>query len=135
MQINTYLAFDGRCKEAFEFYQSILGGEILMMMTYRDSPMAEHTPADQLDRVMHTTYRVKGNILMGADAPSHFGKPTGFSVSIGLDDVDECRRVFDALSEDGSILMPFEKSFFSTGFGMLFDKYGIPWMVNCQAPV
>ena len=133
MIINCYLAFDGKCKEAFEFYQTILGGDIAMMMTYGDSPAGENTPEDQRNRIMHARLQIGDNVLMGGDAPTtYFSTPQGFSVSIGLKDVVEGQRIFSALSENAKIMMPFEKTFWASGFGMLIDKYGTPWMLNCE---
>jgi PhnB protein len=133
MIINCYLAFDGQCKEAFEFYQKILGGEIGMMMSYGDSPMGEQTPEDQKNRIMHASLNIGDNVLMGGDAPvRNFSKPQGFSVSIGLNDYAEGKRIFTALSENGTVMMPFEKTFWAAGFGMLIDQYGTPWMINCE---
>ena len=133
MIINCYLGFDGQCQEAFEFYQKVLGGEIVMMMTYGDSPMGEQMPEDQRGRIMHARLDTGANILMGGDSPTQFpGKPQGFSVSISLENIEEGKRIFSALSENGSVMMPFESTFFSSGFGMLTDQYGTPWMVNCE---
>ncbi|MEO7719293.1 MAG: VOC family protein [Capsulimonas sp.] len=134
MIINCYLGFDGQCKEAFEFYQKVFGGEIVMMMAYGDSPVGEQIPEDQRGRIMYTRLDIGANVLMGGDSPTQFpGKAQGFSVSITLECIEEGQRVFSALSENGSVMMRFEKSFFSAGFGMLTDQYGIPWMINVAA--
>ena len=133
MIINCYLAFDGQCKEAFEFYQKVLGGEIVMMLSVGETPMGEQATEEQRAKIMHARLNIGDNVLMGGDTPMpHFSKPQGFSVSIGLNDYAEGQRIFDALSENATVMMPFEKTFWASGFGMLIDKYGTPWMVNCE---
>ena len=133
MKINSYLAFNGQCKQAFEFYQKVLGGDIVMMMTHRDSPAAEQTPTDQLDRIMHATLIIGDNVLMGGDAPpQYYSQPQGFSVSISIDDVADGERIFTALAENGNVKMPFGRTFWTAGFGMLIDQFGTPWMINCE---
>ncbi len=83
MQLNPYLTFDGRCEEAFKFYEKVLGGKIKAMMTYEGSPAAEHTPPEWQKKIMHTTLEVGGEPLMGSDAsPKHYSEPKGFAVSL-----------------------------------------------------
>ena len=131
MTINAYLSFNGNCKEAFEFYQKALGGEITYMSTYGESPMAEQTPPEQLDRIMHARLIVGDAVLMGSDAPPQFfSQPQGFTVSINVDGAEEGKSIFTALSEGGQVRMAFEKTFWAEGFGMVIDKFGTPWMVN-----
>ena len=134
MQIIPYLAFDGKCKEAFTFYEKVLGGKILMMMTTGESPMADQTPPEARDRIMHARLVAGDAVLMGGDAPSDFKKPHGFCVSIQLTDVAEGERIFKALGENGTVQMPFGATFWAAGFGMLIDQFDIPWMVNCETP-
>lgn len=133
MKINAYLAFDGKCAEAFRAYQKILGGK-LEIMTNGESPMANQTPPDQRDRVMHARLEIEGGaIIMGGDAPpQYFTPPQGFSVAIGLSDSAKGEQIFRALSEGGQVKMPFAKTFWAERFGMCIDRFGIPWMVNCE---
>jgi PhnB protein len=135
MQINPYLSFNGTCDAAFKFYEKVLGGKILMKMTYGDSPMAAQTaPADK-DRIMHVRLAVGDVMLMGADAPPQFYEPMkGIVVSIGVDDATEAERVFGALSENGTVRMPIQETFWAQRFGMLIDQFGTPWMINCEKP-
>lgn len=136
MKINTYLAFDGTCAEAFRFYERVLGGKIDMLMTYGESPMAEQTPADRRDRIMHAHMTVGSESLMGADAPvAAPAKPAGFCVSLNIDDEAQAERVFGALGEGGQVQMPIGETFWAKRFGMLIDRYGTPWMVNCSKPM
>lgn len=135
MQINPYLVFNGQCEAAFKFYEKLLGGKITGIMTHANSPMANQVPPEWRDKVMHAHLTVGNWVLMGSDAPpQHFQKPQGFSVSIGVKTVEEGERIFKALSENGAVQMPFQKTFWSPGFGMLADRFGIPWMVNCDQP-
>jgi PhnB protein len=133
MKISPYLSFDGTCEEAFRLYARVLNGKLGEIFTYGNSPMKDQTPPDWHDRVMHVTLDVDGQVLMGADTPAtHFAKAQGTSVSLTGLSVEEGARVFKALSEGGTVVMPFDKTFWASGFGMLVDRYGIPWMVNCD---
>ena len=136
MQVNPYLAFDGTCAQAFKFYEQALGGKILMMMTVGESPMAAQATPETKNQIMHAALQVGGVTVMGADAPSGmFSKPQGFSVSLGIDDEAEAERVFTNLSVGATIKMPLQETFWAKKFGMLIDKFGIPWMVNCAKPM
>ena len=133
MQVNPYLAFNGQCEEAFKLYEKVLNGKIVFMMRNGESPMADKTPADQRNRIMHATLQVGDRTIMGADAPPQFyTKPAGFSVSVSVNDPKEGERLFQALSEGGEVKMPFQKTFWAAGFGMCIDRFSIPWMVNCE---
>ncbi|MEY2413415.1 MAG: PhnB protein [Acidobacteriaceae bacterium] len=133
MEINPYVLFDGRCEEAFRFYERCLGGKIETMMPHEGTPAAEHTPANWLKKILHARLNVKGGILMGSDAPpGHYEKPQGFSVSLSLNDPKEAERIFHDLSEKATIHMPLAPTFWAERFGMLTDRFGIPWMINCE---
>lgn len=132
MQVNAYLTFDGRCGEAFRTYAKVLGGK-LEMMTNGESPVADQTPPDQRDRILHARLDLGDSVLMGSDAPpQYFTQPQGFSVSIGLKDSAQGERIFRALSEGGTVKMPFAKTFWAERFGMCIDRFGTPWIVNCE---
>ena len=132
MEIATYLHFNGNCGPAFAHYEKVLGGKVTMKMTFADSPVRDQTPAEMLGHIMHITLAVGKQALMGSDAPpQHFNKPQGFSASISVSTKDEAERIYNALSEGAqSISMAFQKTFWSEGFGMFVDKFGIPWMVG-----
>lgn len=130
MKIAPYLIFNGNCGEAFRFYHELLGGE-LDLMTFADSPMADETPAEQRDMVMHVALNVGDQLLMGSDSPpEHFEQPQGTFVSLMVDGPDEAERVFRALEKGGQVRMPLEKTFWAERFGMVIDRFGTPWMVN-----
>ncbi len=136
MRVNPYLSFNGTCAEAFRFYEKALGGTIQMMMTYGDSPEAARTPPEMKDRVMHVALDAGGTIIMGGDAPMNMFKPAqGFCVSLGIDDESEAERTFKNLSEGATIQMPLQETFWAKKFGMLIDRFGTPWMVNCTKPM
>jgi PhnB protein len=133
----TYLSFDGHCEAAFRRYEKILGGKILMMVRYADAPAdagVSQNP-EMAARIMHARLQVGDRLLMGGDAPPQFvTKPQGFCVSIQVDDAAEAERIFRALGEGGVVQMPLGETFWAHRFGMLIDKFGIPWMVNCEKP-
>jgi PhnB protein len=131
MKLNPYLAFDGRCREAFEFYEKTFGGKIAFIQTIGESPMASSMPVEAHGRVMHVTLHIGDQVLQGADAPSgQFSKPAGFCVATHFEEVAEGERVFSALAQNGKVQMPFQATFWAKGFGMLIDQYGTPWIVN-----
>lgn len=130
-----YLSFDGKCEEAFQFYAKALRGKILMMMRYGDAPPEMQCAPESANRIMHVRLQVGERSLMGSDAPPQYAtKPQGFSVSLSIDDPAEAERVFAELSDGATINMPLGPTFWAQRFGMLIDKFGIPWMVNCERP-
>jgi PhnB protein len=132
MDLSPYLSFNGQCAAAFTFYEQCLGGKIVMMLTHGESPMKDHVPADWQDKVMHATLAVGNKVLMGMDAPpTHYAVPQGIFVSITVA-AAEAERVFKALAESGKVTMPFQQTFWSAGFGMAVDRFGIPWMVSSE---
>lgn len=131
MKLNAYLNFNGQCAAAFKFYEKCLGGRIDMIQTFGESPAKDHMPAEWHDKVIHVRLLVGDQALMGSDAPPpHFAAAQGMSVSIGVTSPEEAKRIFDDLSQGGRITMPFEKTFWSPGFGMVVDRFGTPWIVN-----
>jgi PhnB protein len=134
MQLNPYIIFNGQCETAFNFYQQCLGGTITAMLTYGSSPMAEQIPAESHGKIMHARLKVGNEVLMGSD-----GQPgrdheqiKGISVALNIEEPAEAERVFNALAENGTIQMPIQSTFWAARFGMLVDKFGVPWMVNCE---
>jgi len=131
MKLNTSLNFDGRCREAFEFYAALLGGEIKAMMTYGELPEMKDATEGR-DRIAHAWLEIGDQSLMGGDAPNPaFVEPVGgFSVALHADTAGEARRLFDGLAEGGTVIMPVSETSWSPAFGMLKDRFGVPWMVN-----
>jgi PhnB protein len=135
MQLNNYLTFNGDCEAAFRFYERCLGGKIEMMMTLGESPMAEQVSPDRRGKIMRARLSLGKDALMGSDAPPNlYERPAGFSVSLSVGSPAEADRVFQALAENGAVRMPLQQTFWSVRFGMVMDRFGIPWMVNCEQP-
>jgi PhnB protein len=131
-ELNPYLNFNGTARQALEFYQEVLGGE-LTLSTFGELGMADGADAD---KVMHGQLKTSaGYVLMGADVPSHmeFERPAGFAVSLSGDD-DALHGYFDQLAAGGTVTMPLAKQVWGDEFGMLTDRFGIQWMVNIGAP-
>jgi PhnB protein len=135
VKLNPYLNFNGNCETAFKFYERVFGGKILMMMPFEGSPMADQAPANWRSKIMHARLDLAGETLMGSDAPpERYEAPKGIMVSVGIDKPEDADRIFQALAENGTVQMPIQKTFWALRFGMLVDRFGIPWMINCEAP-
>jgi PhnB protein len=131
--VNPYLLFNGRCREAFTFYADCLGGKIDAMLPHAGTPAESHVPPEWREKIMHARLTLGEDVIMGSDAPpGHFEPPRGFSVTIQLTDPAEADRIFGRLSEGATVTMPIQQTFWATRFGMLVDRFGTPWMVNCQ---
>ncbi len=140
MKVAPYLVFNGNCEEAFKAYVDILGAELIVLMLFSDMPQpsgdepAFEVPEDHKQRVMHAQLKLGDSVIMASDnAP---GRPPvvidGISVQTAWDTPEEGRRVFEALAEGGEITMPYEATFWARGFGTCRDRFGVPWMVNCD---
>jgi PhnB protein len=135
MQVNPYLLFNGECEAAFKFYERCLGGKIDAMLPHEGTPAAEGVPANWRNKILHARMTVKGQVIMGSDAPpDHYQKPAGFSVTIGLTDTAEAERIYKALSEKATVHMPLQQTFWAARFAMFTDQFGTPWMINCGQP-
>lgn len=143
MKLNTYLNFDGCCRAAFQFYAEQLGAEITALMTFNDGPpeAAEQVPADWRDKIMHASVTIDGHELMGSDGMGTGGVGCGESSGAGIqgahvvihvDAPEEAERIYSVLSEQGTVEMPMDKTFFARRFGMTVDRFGVPWMVLCE---
>lgn len=133
MDTNVYLHFDGNCEQAFQFYEQVLGGKIQHVSKFGGSPMDGQVPAEWKDKVLHGRMTVGNQTIMASDAPpGRYSKPRGFSINIGLKDAAEAERIFAALADGGQVHMPIAETFWAVRFGMLVDKFEIPWMVNVE---
>jgi PhnB protein len=129
--LNPYLFYNGNCEAAFKYYEKVLGGKIEMMLRADEGPAEMKPEPGQEKKIMHARMSINGAPLMASDAPpQHAQKPQGFSVSLTVKDPADAERKFKALSDGGTVTMPFSKTFFSKGFGMCVDQFGVPWMVN-----
>ena len=144
MKLNPYLNFDGNCREAMEFYQSCLGGEIEAAITYGDMPAPEgdaaadgYVPQMDMSKLAHLMAHMRlvaGDVvLMASDCPpGTYEAPAGTTCSLQVDRPDDARRVFDAMSAGGEVVMPLGPTDWAEAFAMFRDKFGIPGMVNCE---
>jgi PhnB protein len=133
MEVSTYLFFNGNCEAAFNFYAQCLDGKIENMMKHEGSPAAKDVPPEWQDKILHARMRVGDQVLMASDAPpEHYNRPEGFSVSLGIKAVADAERIFQALAENGKVSMPLQQTFWAARFGMLVDRFGTPWMINCE---
>jgi PhnB protein len=134
MKLNPYLNFGGTCREAFQHYEKLLGGKIAFLHTFGEAPAEMQMPADWRDKVMHATLTVGDNVLMGSDAPpGRHEKMQGVSVSLNVDTPDEAERIWKGLEQGAQVMMPLQQTFWAQRFGMLTDRFGTPWMINCEA--
>lgn len=133
MHLNPYLLFNGDCSEALKFYEEKLGAKTEAKMTFAGSPAAEGMPPEWGDKVLHGAIAIGDTKVFVSDAPpGHYETPTGISLSISLNDKAKGEEIFNALAEGGKTTMPFQQTFWAAGFGMCTDRFGIPWMVNCE---
>ena len=131
MQATPYINFNGKCREAMEFYRDVLDGEITSMFTYGNSPMADETPEDMQEKIMHARLVADGAEIMGADSPML--EETGTStvhILLNVDEVEDADSIFDALSKNGDVKMEMQRTFWVERFGACVDRYGIGWMIN-----
>jgi len=134
MFLNSYLFFNGQCEAAFTFYAQCFHGQIEVMLSHVGTPMEQHVPPEWRDKIMHARLKAGDSIIMGSDSPpDRYETPRGVSTHIGLQDPAEAERIFSALAEGGTVEMPIQKTFWSERFGMLVDRFGIAWMINCAS--
>jgi PhnB protein len=133
MQVQPYLFFDGRCEEAVEFYRRALGAEVTMLVRFKDSPEPHEPgmiPPGAGDKVMHLSFRIGETAVLASDGRCE-GRPSfqGFSLSLTVPDDAEAERLFASLTDGGQVQMPLTKTFFSSRFGMVADRFGVSWMI------
>lgn len=132
--VKPYIAFEGDCEEAFDFYKGAMNAEVQGMMRYRDSPMAGQ---GNDDKIMHAVLKIGDTIIMAADSMSDEHPMTvgnNISLAVGVDTPEDADAMFAKMSEGGTVTMPIQETFWATRFGMLTDKFGINWMFNCEKP-
>ncbi|HEX8254557.1 MAG TPA: VOC family protein [Thermoanaerobaculia bacterium] len=130
-EFTTYLSFDGNCTEAMRFYENVLKGKLEALITNGETPAAEHVPPGNADRIMHAYLVCDGFNIMAGDSLVGKHRPMqGFHLTLSYADVAEAQRVYDALSEGGTVEMPFQPTFWAERFGMLTDRFGTPWIIN-----
>jgi PhnB protein len=135
MKINPYLTFNGTAEAAFKFYERVLNGKIIAMMPFAETPACEHVPADFRDKIMHASLQVGEQRIMASDNNPAFPYEgiKGSSVALHFTDIAEAERVFKQLSDGAqAITMPMQETFWAPRFGMLTDRFGVPWIINCE---
>ena len=135
MKVQAYITFGGRCEEALEFYKKSIGAEVTGLMRWKESPdKSMKGPPGFGEKIMNAAFRIGETEMMADDgmgeAPAQF---KGMTLAIEVADDAEAKRVFTALGEGGNVKMPLAKTFWTSSFGMLTDKFGVPWMVNVKA--
>lgn len=128
-----YIAFKGNCRKAIEFYKAALGADVLFVQTVGESPMSNTGPAEN---IMHCTIKVGDSTIMMCDdpRPDAAAGDGNISLTIGLNNPERASQLFGNLADGGSVIMPLEKTYWAEAFGVLTDKFGVKWMVNCDAP-
>jgi PhnB protein len=135
MKLSIHLTYGGQCEAAFRFYERSLDGAIVTMLKYGASPMAADVPPDWREKIVHATLTVGENVIAGADLLlKDYEPPKGFFALLDIDDPTRAERVFDSLSENGTVRMPIQETFWASRFGVLVDQFGIPWEINCGRP-
>jgi PhnB protein len=134
MELAPYLFFDsGTCEEALNFYKDLFKGEITGIMRWKDGPPEMQGDPAHGNRVMHSDFKAPGVHFMASDArPTTRYGDGRISLSLDTPDEKEARRLWEALARGGKVEVELEKVFWGALFGMLTDKYGVDWMVNCQ---
>jgi PhnB protein len=135
MQINPLLSFDGQCEAAFKFYEDCLGGKIVFLLRYGEAPGSESVAPGWRDKIIHATFALGDQVLQGSDTmPEAYVKPQGFAISLNIDAQEQAQRIFRELSENGLVQMPLQETFWALRFGMVVDRFGTPWVINCENP-
>jgi PhnB protein len=140
--VNIYLIFEGNCRQAFEFYRNVFGGEFDSVSKFGEMPPQEGQPpmTDEMkEMIMHVSLPVsKETVLMGSDNGGSAGpvvkSGNNFSISVNTDSTGEADRIFNALAEGGTVKMALGRTFWNSYFGMLTDHFGVNWMVGCPLP-
>lgn len=135
MNLTFHIAFDGCCEEAFQVYERCLGGKIVTMLKWSQTPMAAEAPPGYADKILHATLALGACTLAGADSmPGKYEAPRGFHVLLGIPEAATARRVFTALSEGGTVTAPLQETFWAILFGTVTDRFGVSWEINCEQP-
>ena len=133
MDLCISLSFNGQCEAAFRFYERCLDGKVSFMLTWGDSPMAQDAPPEWRGKICHASLTIADMAFAGSDVQPHqYEAPRGFAVLLGIKDVADADRIFNALAENGTVQMPLEETFWALRFGMVRDRFGTPWIINCE---
>ncbi len=134
-EINPYLTFNGNCEAAFIFYKTVFGNDFLALERLKDMPGGKPVSESFQNKIMHISLPIgKETILMGSDLPeeqqNNFAPGNNIAISVNTANEEEAIKIFNALSQEGTITMAMDKTFWGALFGMCIDQFGIQWMVN-----
>ena len=131
--VNPYLNFNGNTEEAFNFYRSVVGGDFINIMRFKDTPGCENMPEVEQNYIMHSALALGSSILMCTDVPKSMEQVTfgsNSSLCVSVESREEAEHLFNGLSEGGKVTMPMEDMFWGDYFGSFFDKFGVQWMIS-----
>jgi PhnB protein len=133
MTMNPYVCFKGDCEAAFKYYEQHLGGEMGGIFRYGGTQLSGSVPEGWPDKIMHGSITIGGQTLQAADvSPGQYEAPKGFSLTLQIKRTADAERIFEAMADGGQVRMPLEKTFWAERFGMVVDRFGVPWIVNCE---
>ncbi|MEJ2005310.1 MAG: VOC family protein [Cyclobacteriaceae bacterium] len=135
MKVSPYLHFNGNCREAFDYYRQVFGGEFLAFQTFREMPVEYKVDESMHHLIMHVTLPIgKDTMLMGSDMAEGTGQQfkagNNFSISVAADNEKHCHSLFESLTNGGEVIMPVSQTFWGSMFGMCIDKFDISWMIS-----
>ena len=132
MKLEIQLQFNGDCREAFEFYSKVLGGTIETFVSYKEVESANHASPEYGNKIAHARMSAGDLVIAGADMLTGYERPTGFKVFLQLNNEETARNIFKQLAQDGEIVLPIQPTFWSASYGIVRDKFDIPWELNCS---
>ena len=128
--------FNGRCEEAFRFYEQCLGGKVSFMLTWGNSPMAKDVPPEWGSKICHATLTFADVTISGGDMPpGKYETPKGVGIVLSIDDPAEAEGIFNAFAKNGNVRMPLQETFWARRYGFVVDEFGIAWEINCEKPM
>ncbi|KZX01307.1 3-demethylubiquinone-9 3-methyltransferase [Pseudoalteromonas luteoviolacea] len=132
MKLSFHVNFDGRCAEAFSFYEEKVGGIIGSLLAYKDSPLKGSVPIDWQGKIIHGVISIDNFELVGTDSvPEEYEQPKGFCLQLRLPSNEQVETLFEAFKEEGQVILPPQKTFWSPCYAIVNDRFGIPWKFNC----
>lgn len=135
MKASINLSFNGSCAEAIGFYERTLPGKILFELTWGNSPLAKDAPPTWRGKICHSTLVAGDTTFHGVDVlPGTYEPPRGFTIVLGIDDIDEANRLFRVLGENGEVQIPLQETFWARRYGRVVDRFGIAWEISCDRP-